>query len=82
MIKVFPKVLFVLAWVLLAVGILTNIESTIHYNATQFVMEGETAKPIRLMEIVRDITSPIFNSAVLIAISYILQLMIDRKTSA
>ena len=82
MIKVFPKVLFVLAWVLLAVGILTNIENTMYYNATQFVVEGETAKPIRLMEIVRDITSPIFNSAVLIAISYILQLMIERKTNA
>lgn len=81
MIKVFPKVLFVLAWVLLAVGILTNIESTMHYNATQYVAEGEIAKPIRLMEIVRDITSPIFNSSVLIAISYILQLMIDRKTN-
>ena len=82
MIKVFPKVLFVHACVLPAVGILTNIESTMYYNATQYVSEGEIAKPIRLMEIVRDITSPIFNSAVLIAISYILQLMLDRKTNA
>nr|MDH3163249.1 hypothetical protein [Bacillus licheniformis] len=56
----FSLVLFVLGWIVIVAGILTNIEGTLYLNANQFVADGETPKPVRMMEIVSDIIHPLY----------------------
>ncbi|AOP16598.1 hypothetical protein ACG2QI_02415 [Bacillus sp. GM2] len=68
----FPKILFVLGWIVIVAGILTNIEGTLYLNANQFVADGETPKPVRMMEIVSDIIHPLYQGSILIALSYLL----------
>ncbi|MFN2748326.1 MULTISPECIES: hypothetical protein [unclassified Bacillus (in: firmicutes)] len=68
----FPKILFVLSWIVIVAGILTNIESTLYLNANQYVADGESPKPVRMMEIVSDIIHPLYQGGILIALSYLL----------
>lgn len=50
---------------------LVNLESTFHLNATQYVADGEEREAIRIAEVIRDVVSPVFQSAILITLSYI-----------
>ncbi|MFC1287803.1 hypothetical protein U5N54_14000 [Bacillus paralicheniformis] len=68
----FSKILFVLGWIVIVAGILTNIESTLYYNANQYVPEGRSPDPIRMMQIVSDIVDPLYKGGILIALSYLL----------
>ena len=67
------KGLFWASIIYFIVMMLVNMESTFNLNATQYIPDGQDAKPIRIASIIRDIVSPAFQSAVLLALSYILK---------
>lgn len=67
------KVLFWGGIIYYIVSVYTGIESTLHFNATQYVIEGEDPEPIRIAELIRDVISPAFNALVLIALSYVVK---------
>ncbi|TFJ91825.1 hypothetical protein [Lentibacillus salicampi] len=50
---------------------LTNLDSTFHLNATQYVPEGEDPDPLRITEVINDVVYPAYNALILIALSYI-----------
>lgn len=65
------KVLFWGGIVYFIVMALVGMESTFHFNATQYVAEGDDREPIRIAEIVRDVVNPAYSALILIALSYI-----------
>lgn len=70
--KNISKILFITGWVVIVVGIISGIDSTLYYNATQYLTAGERAEPIRITEILNDIVSPFKDGGLLIGLSYIL----------
>ena len=74
-------IFFITGWVVIIIGIIGGIDSTLYYNATQYVAEGEKPDPIRITEILRDIVSPFGNGGVLIGISYILKYLSVNKAA-
>ncbi|MCY7771656.1 hypothetical protein MOC99_19185 [Bacillus haynesii] len=68
----FPKILFVLGWIVIVAGIFSNIESTLYYNANQYVPAGGSPESVRVMQIVSDIVDPLYRGGILISLSYLL----------
>ncbi|MES5395604.1 hypothetical protein ABU952_05655 [Bacillus amyloliquefaciens] len=65
-------ILFVLGWVVIAAGIIANIDNTLYLNSVQYVAEGETPKPVRMMSIVQDFIGPLYQGGILIGLSYLI----------
>ncbi|ENH95521.1 hypothetical protein J416_15657 [Gracilibacillus halophilus YIM-C55.5] len=73
------KVLFWGGIIYFIIMVFTNMESTFHLNATQYIPEGEEPEPIRIAQIISDITQPAYNGLVLIALSYITNYFSQKK---
>lgn len=58
-----------------------DLESTFYLNATQFIADGEEPEQIRIDEVMRDIVSPAFASAVLITLCYIVDFFSKEEQS-
>jgi hypothetical protein len=67
------KILFVLGWIVILFGIISNVDSTLYYHANQYVMEGEKQDPLRMTQFLRDIANPLKDGFILIGLSYIIK---------
>ncbi|NYE07589.1 hypothetical protein F4694_004400 [Bacillus niacini] len=70
--KNISKVLFFAGIAVMILGIISNVDSTLHFHATQFVPEGEKPDPLRVGQFIRDIIYPIYDGLILIGLSYLL----------
>lgn len=75
-------ILFVLGWVVIVAGTIANIDSTLYLNSVQYVAEGETPKPVRMMSIVQDFMGPLYQGGILIGLSYLIGYVKNLDTSA
>jgi hypothetical protein len=71
--KNIAKILFVLGWVVILFGIISNVDSTFYYHATQFVAEGEKPDPLRMTQLLNDFAHPLKDGFILIGLSYIIK---------
>lgn len=74
-------ILFITGWVVIIIGIISGIDSTLYYHATQYVPDGEKPDPIRITQILNDIVYPFGNGGILIALSYILKYLKSNKAA-
>ncbi|MBV7507262.1 hypothetical protein KW850_18530 [Bacillus sp. sid0103] len=74
-------ILFITGWVVIVIGIISGIDSTIYYNATQYVADGEKPDPIRITQILNDIVYPLQNGGLLIGLSYIIKYLKKDKAA-
>lgn len=77
--KMLPKILILLGWIVIVIGIINNLDMTIHYNATQYVAEGEKPDPIRIATIISDVVSPFFQGFILIGMAYVIKYLRGDK---
>jgi hypothetical protein len=71
--KNIAKILFVLGWVVILFGIISNVDSTLYYHATQYVIEGDKPDPLRMTQFLDDIAYPLKDGFMLIGLSYIIK---------
>lgn len=71
--KNIAKILFVLGWIVILFGIISNVDSTLYYHANQYVMEGEKPDPLRMTQFLNDLSHPLKDGFILIALSYIIK---------
>jgi hypothetical protein len=71
--KNIAKILFVLGWVVILFGIISNIDSTLYYHSTQYVMEGDKPDPLRMTQFLNDIADPLKDGFMLIGLSCIIK---------
>lgn len=73
--KNISKILFFAGIAVIFLGIIANVDSTLHYHATQYVSEGEKPEPLRVGQFIGDIIYPVYEGLILIGLSYILKFM-------
>jgi hypothetical protein len=73
------KWIFIAGIVITVCSIISNIDSTLYYNSTQYVAEGDQPDPLRMTEILRDIVSPFYNFFVLWGLSYVVRILGKRE---
>jgi hypothetical protein len=76
--KNISMILFITGWVVIVIGIISGIDSTLHYNAIQYVSEGEKPDPIRITQILNDIVYPLQNGGLLIGLSYVIKYLKNK----
>ncbi len=67
------KILIIVGWVVIIVGAICNIDTTMDLNKTQYVPEGESPTPIRITEILQDILYPVRDGFMLIGLAYFIR---------
>jgi hypothetical protein len=71
--KNISKILFVLGWIVILFGIISNVDSTLYYHANQYVIEGEKPDPLRMSQFLSNVAGPLKDGFMLIGLSYIIK---------